>query len=41
MAKQQKVNIFSPKPKRGKNKYKKRLNKHEKSKYKPNVGQGK
>lgn len=40
MAKQQKINVFSPKSKKGKNKYKKRINKHEKSQYKPYVGQG-
>ena len=41
MAKQQKVNTFSPKPKKGKNKYKKKLNKHEKTRYKKYAGQGK
>jgi hypothetical protein len=38
MAKQ--VNTFAPKPKRGKNKFKKRLNKHEKTNHKPYSQQG-
>lgn len=38
MAKQQKVNVFAPKTKRGKSKAKKRKNKHES--VKPYVGQG-
>lgn len=38
--KTQKVNVFSPKTKRGKSKYKKRLNKSEKRNFKEYVGQG-
>jgi hypothetical protein len=40
MAKQQKVNVFTPKSKRGKSKYKKNLNKSEKRNLKEYVGQG-
>jgi len=40
MAKQQKVNVFAPKTKRGKSKYKKNLNKSEKRNLKEYVGQG-
>jgi hypothetical protein len=32
--------VFTPKPKKGKSKYKKKLNKHEKTNYKPYKGQG-
>lgn len=39
MAKQQKTNVFTPKPKKGKNKYKKNLNKSEKRNFKASVGQ--
>ena len=34
------VNAFQPKVKKGKSKYKKHINKHEKTQYKPYVGQG-
>lgn len=40
MAKQQKVNVFTPKAKKGKSKYKKNLNKSEKRNHKEYVGQG-
>jgi len=39
--KTQKVNNFNPKPKKGKTRAKKNMNKSEKKDYKPYVGQGK
>lgn len=39
--KTQKSNVFTPKPKKGKSKYKKNLSKSEKRDLKPYVGQGK
>lgn len=41
MAKQQKVNVFTPKPKKSIKRHKKNLNKVEKKNLKPYKGQGK